>query len=76
MITEASEGETRLMDSNEAASRLREQLGLASHNGRQAPDDAKQPEQTMARRNGSRPGQRRPERDVIGKPGALHVAHA
>jgi hypothetical protein len=76
IISETSEGEMRLMDSNEAASRLREQLGLASQTQRQVTDDAKQPVQTMARRNGSRPGQRRPERDVIGKPGALHVAHA
>jgi hypothetical protein len=72
IISEATEGEMRLMDSNEASSRLREQLGLASHTHRQASDDVKQPAQTKS----SRPGQRRPGRDVVGKPGALHVAHA
>jgi hypothetical protein len=36
IISEASEGEMRLMDSNEASSRLREQLGLASHTHRQS----------------------------------------
>ena len=76
LISEASEGEMRLMDSNEASSRLREQLGLASHTHRQAPDDAKQPVQTLARRKSRRPGQRRPERDAVGKPGALHAARA
>jgi len=76
IVSEASEGEMRLMDSNEAASRLREQLGLASHTHRQARDDAKQSAQTVGRRNSSRPGQRRPERDAVGKPGAVHAAHA
>jgi hypothetical protein len=76
IISEASEGEMRLMDTNEAASRLREQLGLAPHTHRQTPDDGKLPGQAMARRKGGRPGQRRPERDVVGKPGALHAVHA
>jgi hypothetical protein len=76
IVSEASEGEMRLMDSNEAASRLREQLGLASHTHRQAPDDAKQSVQTVGRRKSSRPGQRRPERDAVGKPGTTHAAHA
>jgi len=76
IIAEATEGEMRLMDSSDASSRLREQLGLASHTHRQASDDVKQPAQTMARRKTRRPGQRRPERDAVGKPGVLHVAHA
>jgi hypothetical protein len=66
----------RLIDNNEASSRLREQFGLVSHTYRQAPDDAKQPVQTMARRKSRRPGQRRSSGDAVGKPGAHHAAHA
>lgn len=77
ILSEASEGEMRLMDSNEAASRLREQLGLVPQMGsRQVADNTKQPAQAPARRTIRRPGQRSPARDAIGKPGVLHAANA
>jgi energy-coupling factor transporter ATP-binding protein EcfA2 len=77
ILSEASEGEMRLMDSNEAASRLREQLGLVPQiRSQQVPDNAKQPAQAQARRTSRRPGQRSPARDVIGKPGVLRAASA
>src|SRR5215831_20522808 len=77
ILSEASEGEMRLMDSNEAASRLREQLGLVPQiRSQPVPDNAKQPAQAQARRTSRRPGQRSPARDVIGKPGALRAANA
>src|SRR5260370_42413043 len=46
ILSEATEGEMRLMDSNEASSRLRKPLGLATHTPRRASDDVKQPAQT------------------------------
>jgi hypothetical protein len=74
ILSEASEGEMRLRDSDEAASRLRERLGLAVADHRQAPDAVTRPEPAMTRRTGSRPGQRRPVRDVIGNTGAFYAA--
>jgi energy-coupling factor transporter ATP-binding protein EcfA2 len=77
ILSEASEGEMRLMDSNEAASRLREQLGLVPQiRSQQVPGNTKQPAQAQARRTSRRPGQRSPARDVIGKPGVLRAANA
>ena len=77
ILSEASEGEMRLMDSNEAASRLREQLGLAPQiRSPQVADNEKQPAQAQPRRTSRRPGQRSPSRDVIGKSGVLHAANA
>jgi len=77
ILSEASEGEMRLMDTNEAASRLREQLGLVPQiRSQQVAGNAKQPAQAPARRTSRRPGQRSPARDVIGKPGVLHAANA
>ena len=77
ILSEASDGEMRLMDSNEAATRLREQLGLAPQiRSQQVADNAKQPAQAQARRTSRRPGQRNPARDVIGQPGVLHAANA
>jgi hypothetical protein len=77
ILSEASEGELRLMDSNETASRLREQLGLVPQiRSRQVADNTKQPAQAPARRTSRRPGQRSPSRDVIGKTGVLHAANA
>jgi hypothetical protein len=76
ILSEASEGEMRLMDCNEAASRLREQLaGLVPQiRSQQVPDNANQPAQAQARRS-RRPGQRSPARDAIGKPGVLRAAN-
>ena len=75
ILSEASEGEMRLTDSMEAASRLRERLGLGSHAGKQtAADRSTQAEPTPAPRTSRRPGQRRPVRDIIGSQGGLEAA--
>jgi energy-coupling factor transporter ATP-binding protein EcfA2 len=74
IISEASEGEMRLMDSNEALLRLREQLGLVPL--KRSQQSTEQPVQALAQRAGRRPGQRRPARDVIGRQEVLHAAHA
>ena len=75
ILSEASEGEMRLMDSVEAASRLRERLGLVPHaDNRRVAQQAKQPEPALARRMGNRPGQRRPVRDAVGNLGVLQAA--
>lgn len=74
IISEASEGEMRLMDSNEAVLRLREQLGLIPL--KRSQQSIEQPVQALAQRAGRRPGQRRPARDVIGRQEVLHAAHA
>lgn len=76
IISEASEGEMRLMDTNEAVLRLREQLGLIPQNQSQQPTKLKQPAETPAGRTRRRPGQRRPTRDVIGRQAVAHAAHA
>jgi energy-coupling factor transporter ATP-binding protein EcfA2 len=76
IISEASEGEMRLMDTNEAVLRLREQLGLVPQNRSQHSTEQKQPAQALARRPGRRPGQRKPARDIIGRQEVLHAAHA
>src|SRR5438093_4234779 len=75
ILSEASEGEMRSTDSMEAASRLRERLGLGSHAGKQtAADRSTQAEPTPAPRTSRRPGQRRPVRDIIGSQGGLEAA--
>jgi hypothetical protein len=74
IISEASEGEMRLMNSNEAVLRLREQLGLVPL--KRSRQSTEQPVEALAQRAGRRPGQRRPARDVIGRQEVLHAAHA
>ena len=77
ILSEACEGEMRLMDSNEAASRLREQLGLVPQvRSQPVAENTKQPAPAQSRRTSRRPGQRSPARDVIGTPGVLHAANA
>jgi len=76
IISEASEGEMRLMDTNEAVLRLREQLGLIPQNQSQQSTKLKQPAQALEGRTRRRPGQRRPGRDIIGRQEVLHAAHA
>jgi energy-coupling factor transporter ATP-binding protein EcfA2 len=76
IISEASEGEMRLMDTNEAVLRLREQLGLIPQNQSRQSTKLKQPAQALAGRTRRRPGQRRPARDIIGRREVLHAAHA
>lgn len=76
IISEASEGEMSLMDTNEAVLRLREQLGLIPQNQSQQSTKLKQPAQALAGRTRRRPGQRRPTRDITGRQEVLHAAHA
>lgn len=67
ILSEVSEGERRLTDSMEAASRLRERLGLGSNaENRRAADAAAGARPTPALRTSNRPGQRRPVRDIVG----------
>jgi hypothetical protein len=73
MISEASEGEMRLIDSNEAALRLRQQLGLVLPTQSQSVA-AKQSESAPGPQTIRRPGQRRPTRDIIGTRESLHAA--
>lgn len=75
ILSETSEGEMRLMDTNEAISRLRKRLGLSSRrtDGRIA-DAAKQPTPAPPLHTIRRPGQRRPVRDPIGIQESFHVA--
>jgi energy-coupling factor transporter ATP-binding protein EcfA2 len=75
ILSEASEGEMRLTDGMEAASQLRERLGLSSHAGnRRAADPSTQAEPTPMPRTRNRPGQRQPMRDIIGSEGGLNAA--
>ena len=75
ILSEASEGEMRLTDSMEAASRLRERLGLDSDaKNRRAADRAMETEPVPAPRTSNRPGQRRPVRDIVGNQGGINAA--
>jgi hypothetical protein len=75
ILSEANEGEMRMADGMEAASRLRERLGLGSDAGnRRAADRSTQAEPAPAPRTRNRPGQRRPVRDIIGSEGGLDAA--
>jgi len=75
ILSEASEGEMRLTDSMEAATRLRERLGLDSDAGNQrATDRAMETEPASAPRTSNRPGQRRPVRDIVGNQGGINAA--
>ena len=75
ILSEASEGEMRLTDSMEAASRLRERLGLDSDaKNRRAADRAMETEPVPAPRTSNRPGQRRPVRDIVGNQGSINAA--
>jgi energy-coupling factor transporter ATP-binding protein EcfA2 len=75
ILSEASEGEMRLTDSMEAASRLRERLGLGRHTeDRSAAGASTRPGAALTPRPRSQPGQRKPIRDVIGNPGVIHAA--
>jgi energy-coupling factor transporter ATP-binding protein EcfA2 len=75
MISEASEGEMRLIDSNEAALRLREQLGLVLPTQSQSVA-VKQSGSAPGLQTTRHPGQRRPTRDIIGARESLHAARA
>ena len=70
MLSEALEGEARLVESTEERSRLRARLGLSpNENGRGAPNIASVATPAIAvgqRPNQRKPGQRRPIRDTVG----------
>ena len=73
ILSEASEGEMRLRDDNDAASRLRERLGLIPVAAQCREAEVKRPG-PAPRRTGRRPGQRRPVRDIVGSAGVLCAA--
>ncbi len=75
MISEASEGEMRLIDSNEAALRLREQLGLVLPTQSQSVA-VNQSGSAPGLKTKRHPGQRRPTRDIIGARESLRAARA
>src|SRR6266516_2496027 len=65
MLSEAVEGETRLLENTEERSRLRTRLGLSAKEIRE--DSAVPPSAIAApHRNQRKPGQRRPVRDAVG----------
>ena len=70
MLSEAEEGEARLVESAEERSRLRARLGLSSkENARQDSSSASAPppgDLAATRRKQRRPGQRSPVRDAVG----------
>jgi energy-coupling factor transporter ATP-binding protein EcfA2 len=75
ILSEASEGEMRLTDSREAASRLRERLGLGRQGeDREAAGGPPHAGTALTPQPRGRPGQRRPVRDMIGNRGVLHAA--
>jgi hypothetical protein len=71
MLAEAIEGERCLLASDEAHTRLRLSLGLDSSVNRAIPSK----NGTTKKGGRSRPGQRRPRRDPIGRPEIVGVAH-
>lgn len=78
MLSEAVEGETRLLESTEERSRLRTRLGLSpTENSREDSNTASTvPLAEVAavpRRNQRKPGQRRPVRDAVGVPGPIYA---
>jgi energy-coupling factor transporter ATP-binding protein EcfA2 len=77
MLSEAMEGESTLLESTEARSRLRTRLGLSpSESSRESADVAKtaRPMETSPpRQHPRKPGQRRPVRDPVGIPEAVYA---
>lgn len=77
MLSEAVEGETRLLESTEERSRLRTRLGLSpTENSREDSNTVSTVplvEVAAPRRNQRRPGQRRPVRDAVGVPGPIYA---
>lgn len=65
ILSEMTEGEIRLKDSDDTRSRLREKLGLAAPGTRRASaHEIKQA--NLLRPRATRPGERRPVRDIVG----------
>jgi energy-coupling factor transporter ATP-binding protein EcfA2 len=72
MLSEAVEGEVRLIESAEERSRLRTRLGLsAKENSGEAADSAIKI--TAPARNPLKPGQRRPVRDAVGTASSMEA---
>jgi hypothetical protein len=69
MLSEAVEGETRLLESKEERSRLRTRLGLSAEEN--SGEDSLAPPIEEPRRNQRRPGQRRSVRDAVGTPSSM-----
>jgi AAA domain len=69
ILAEATEGESRLTNSPEAATQLRRRLGLIRDSGNPGPHDART-QVAKVQHTSHRPGQRKPVRDLIGKQGA------
>jgi energy-coupling factor transporter ATP-binding protein EcfA2 len=78
MLSEALEGEVRLLESAEERSRLRTRLGLSSQeNNREDPTSlAGGAVEVAPRKQHRKPGQRRPGRDSIGRPAASYATAA
>ncbi len=76
ILSEITEGELRLKDSDDARSRLREKLGLARHENSRAPAHETRPANSNSLRSRAtrRPGERRPVRDMIGQAEAGYAA--
>ena len=74
ILSEVSEGELRLKDSDDARSRLREKLGLAPRENSRQPVTETKRAGPSSRPASQRPGERRPVRDVIGHAEILHAA--
>lgn len=79
MLSEALEGEVRLLESAEERKRLRTRLGLGSQEPRR--EESSSDTMTQAaieirspRKRGRRPGQRQPRRDPIGLPTTNYAA--
>ena len=69
MLSEAVEGETRLLESTEERSRLRTRLGLSAKEN--SGEDSPASPIEAPRRNQRKPGQRTPVRDAVGTPGSM-----
>ena len=69
MLSEAVEGETRLLESTEERSRLRTRLALSAKEN--SGEDSAAPPTEAPRRNQRKPGQRRPVRDAVGTPSSM-----
>lgn len=73
ILSEVSEGELHLKDSDDARSRLREKLGLNSHENKHQQVPSTRQTESPKRTARRRPGERCPMRDVIGQPEMSHA---
>ena len=73
ILCEVNEGELQLKDSDDARRRLREKLGLTSHENSRELRDGARCAASVKPRTQRRPGERHPVRDVVGQPEILHA---